>query len=106
MRSVKIFLCPVVVQYTHVDDEYVLFLSVKSNRHKLQFSFTFHEPLTKTLFHSFPASPAAIVDCRDDLEGLEPLDKTLQLQKAAVLAVRNSCKENQNETDWSLKSCI
>ena len=59
--------------------------------HKLPFSFRLHFPLTKVLLHGLPAGPAADVDCGNDLEGLEPLDKTLHLQKAAVLAVRDSC---------------
>lgn len=38
-------------------------------RNKLPFHFSFHEPLTEALLHCLPATPAAIVDCRDDLEG-------------------------------------
>lgn len=61
---------------------------------KSLFSFTFCEPLTKALVHSFPARPAAIVDRGDDLHGPEPLHKTLHLQKAAVFAVWDSCQES------------
>lgn len=59
--------------------------------------FSFQEPLAEALLHSLPGGPAAIVDCGDDFERLEPLDETLQLQKAAVLAVWDSCEENEQE---------
>lgn len=53
------------------------------------------EPLAETLLHGLPAVPAAHVDRGDDLARLEPLDEALQLQKAAVLAVWDSCAETQ-----------
>lgn len=62
---------------------------------KLQFSFSFHEPLTKALLHSLPARPAAVVDRGNDLERLDPLDETLQLQKTAVFTVWDPCRENR-----------
>ena len=64
-------------------------------KNKLLFNLSFCEPLTKALLHSLPASPVAIVDCRDDLKGLKPLDKTLHLQKAAVFTVWDSCQESR-----------
>lgn len=71
----------------------------------LQFGFGFHDPLTEALLHSLPASPASIVDRWDDLERLEPLDKPLHLQKAAVLAVWDSCqKQTKQDRTSSLRS--
>lgn len=73
----------------------------------LQFGFGFHDPLTEALLHSLPASPASIVDRWDDLERLEPLDKPLHLQKAAVLAVWDSCKKTkQNKTKQDRTSSL
>lgn len=34
---------------------------------RLQFTLSFHEPITKILLHNLPAIPAPIVDCGDDL---------------------------------------
>lgn len=51
------------------------------------------EPLAETPLHGLPAVPAAHVDRWDNLERAEPLHEALQLQEAAVLAVRDSCDE-------------
>lgn len=60
-------------------------------RASLQFGFAFRHPLAKTFLHGLPARPAANVNCRNDLEGPEPLNESLQFQEAAVLTVRDSC---------------
>lgn len=62
---------------------------------KSLFILNVHEPLTETLLHRLPVGPAAIVNCRDDLEGLEPLDKLLQLKKAAVFTIGDTCQTNR-----------
>lgn len=74
-------------------------LQMKSSTadHKLQFSFSFHDPVTENLLHSLPARPAANIDRRDDLEGLDPLDKSFQFQEAAVFAVRDSCQRRNKD---------
>lgn len=59
------------------------------------FGLSLGEPLAKALLHGLPAVPAANVDCRDDLERLKPLDEPFQLQKAAVLAVRDACEDSR-----------
>lgn len=47
------------------------------------------EPLAKVLLHGLSGGPAAVVHRGDDPVRAQPLHKTLQLRKAAVLAVRN-----------------
>lgn len=62
---------------------------------ELQFGLSFREPLAEVLLHGLPAVPAAVVHRGDDLQGPKPLDETLHLQKAAVLTVRDACREKQ-----------
>lgn len=50
----------------------------------------FSLPLTKEALHGFPAPPAAHIHSGNDLFRLQPLYKTLQLKKTAVLAVGNT----------------